>query len=202
MRLRYYLINRKNKTAFEGLMRYCNRLYKQDYYKILRHCTKENGEVINAQFGELFADEHLKNLDNARESAQAYYKMLVGVVTEDGFFMADMSTVGIYSLSHLISLLRSNRNFIVEDENGIRITIQELKNIAKIKKVHLHYRETLNGQEARKFTVAKKYLTELRQSIEEKFNTEKMSSSRANELARLMESLNKALEILKEGIIE
>lgn len=202
MKLRYYLINRKNKTAFESFIKFCRRLYKTDYYKIIRYCIKKNGETINEKFGELFADEYLRRFDEARESAESRYKILIGAVIDDGFYLADMSMIGIYSLSNLIGLLKSNRNYIVEDEYGIRVTITELKRLEAIKKVHLHYKDTLSGNDRRKFTMAKGYLIDLRNTVEADYQAEVTSTSRASELLRLNNALNGALKLLNEGGFE
>lgn len=199
MRLRYYLINKNARQSFNAFTTFCKKVYREDYFKILRYCIKKDDKVINEKFGEMFAEEHLRFFEEAKRAIEERYRILVGMVTQDGFYMADMGIIGIYSLDNLINFLRANPKFIVEDENGLRVSITDLKKIAKIKKVHLHYRDTMNADMNKRYKKVIQLLTEMRNEVESDYQAERSSSTRASELLRLNNTLNSAIETLKKG---
>lgn len=196
----YYLINRWHRKEFNELMHQCDKSFKRNYYTILKYCRDKNGDVVNMQYGERFAKMYMDALNKIQKDLEKTYKFKVGVVETEGFFMSDLSELGIYSVSQLIGFLRSNKDFIVEDKRGARVTITDLKRTVLLKGEHLHHREAINTSRMER---VKKAATMLKKVLEEEegeldgLEEEMIQSSYYNDVRAFCKNLNNIIEELE-----
>lgn len=197
----YYLINRKHRKEFSELLHQCEKLFKRNYYAILKYCRDKDGDIVNLQYGEKFITLYMNALDKIQKDSEKIYKFKVGVVETEGFFMSDLSEIGIYSISQLINFLRSNKNFIVEDQRGRRVTIMDLKQTVLIKGEHLHHKEAVNSDRMKRIRRATDILNEV--LSEEKGELDGLEeamvqSTYYNDVRVFCEKLNNVVEKLEE----
>lgn len=197
----YYLVNKQYKKEFEQLMNQCEKMYRKNYYEILRYCKKRNGEIVNLQFGEKFSLKFIALFDKARKEAEKNYKVKLGFANSNGFYMCDLSSFGIYSFSNLVGFIKSNKNFVIEDERGSVINVAEMKRLVLVKGEHLHTREAMNAERRRKIDKALDILRDVlseeevvKDNLEEHFS----GTTRYQEIEDICDALDEAISTLED----
>lgn len=197
----YYLVNKQYKKEFEQLVKQCEKMYRDNYYEILRYCKNKNGEIVNKQFGESFARKYVALFDKARRESEKIYKIRFGFTNSNGFYMCDMSSFGVYSFSNLVGFIKSNKNFVIEDERGSVINLAEMKRLVLIKGEHLYTREAMNaerrGRISKAISILKNVLSEeeaTRDNLEEHFS----GTTRYQEIEEICDALDEAISTLED----
>jgi len=54
MKLRYYLINKAQRSEYDSFRKVYEKLGKSFYLKMLRYCKEKDGKIINMKYGEKF----------------------------------------------------------------------------------------------------------------------------------------------------
>lgn len=193
MKIRYYLINKSIRNECNSFRKVYDKLGKSFYLKMLRYCKERNGNIINLKYGEKFCDLFQETLDTTINETENKYKILIGITDDDGFYLSDLTELGIYNFTQLINFLRSNKNWIVEDEKGRPSGIKDMMALAKLKGIKPHYKETVNALTASRIDKAiwciNKSLKDVQQAIED----EKYGTSRNMHLLELEERLKESL---------
>lgn len=198
MKIRYYLINKAQRQEYERFKNVFNRTGKSFYLKMLRYCKEKNGVVVNIQYGEKFCEKFQEMLNTTIKETENDYKFLIGITTEDGFYLSDMKQLGIENFVQLLNFLRSNESWIVEDDRGTRVTINDLKSLAHIKGIKPHYKETVNGLTARRIDRGISSLQLALKDVQQAIEDEKYTSTRNMELVELESDLIKGLSALEK----
>ena len=201
MKIRYYLINKAQRAEYDAFKKQYERAGRAFYLKMLRYCKEKAGVIINIVYGERFCDRFQEMLDNAINETENDYKFLIGITTEDGFYLSDMTALGIYNFTQLLNFLRSEPSWTVEDEKGRRATISDLKALAKVKGIKPHYKETVNQRTADRIDKAIWYGNKALEDVQQAIEDEKYATTRNEELLELEEKLIKSLNALDEARI-
>lgn len=161
MKVDYYIVNRKIKEEITRLRKFCEKMADKDYISIMRYCRKNNGTVVNGRFGEKFGSEMSDALRQARGNAERLYRIKIATGTERGFYMADLSKLGIYSFSNLCNFLNKNKQYYIENNHDETITLATLKQIALVKGVHLFSKKEINDRNRIKLEKATTLINEV-----------------------------------------
>ncbi len=196
MKIRYYLINKAQRQEYDNFHKQYEKAGKAFYLRMLRYCKERDGTVINQAYGEKFCDRFQEMLDTAIKETENDYKFLIGITTEDGFYMSDLTALGIYNFTQLINFLKSEGSWTVEDDKGRRATVTDLKSLAKIKGIKPHYKETVNQLTAQRIDKALWYGNRALDDVQQAIEDEKYATTRNEELLELEDKLIRSLDIL------
>ena len=201
MKIRYYLINKAQRAEYDNFRKIYDRLSRAFYLKMLRYCKEREGVIINIKYGEKFVDNFQAAMENTIRETENDYKFLIGITTDEGFYLSDLTVLGIYNFTQLINFLKANKDWTVEDEKGRRATVSDLKALAKVKGIKAHYKETVNSLTAQRIDKSIWYADKALEDVQQGIEDEKYGTTRNEELLELEEKLVKALEILDEARI-
>lgn len=193
MKIRYYLINKAQRREYDSFKNIYNRLGKSFYLNMLRYCKEKDGKVINMKYGEKFCDRFQEILETTINETENDYKFLIGITDDDGFYLSDMSVLGIYNFTQLINFLKSNKSWMVEDEKGRAVGIKDMKALAKLKGIKPHYKETVNALTASRIDKAIWYINQSLKDVQQAIEDEKYGTSRNMHLLELEEKLKASL---------
>lgn len=117
------------------------------YLKILKYCKEKDGIVINRDFGESFGKTEEDRFDKLRKELfqRTYYP--IGFANDRGFFLKDLSSLGIYNASGLINfLVAQNGKYKIIDSRGSDISIGVFKRLMLTKGTNTHWRDGIRQE--------------------------------------------------------
>ncbi len=196
MKIRYYLINKAQRNEYDSFKRVYEKLGKSFYLKMLRYCKEKDGKVINMKYGERFCERFQEILDTTINETENDYKFLIGITDDDGFYMSDLTVLGIYNFTQLINFLRANKNWKIEDEKGRPAGIKDMMTLAKLKGIKPHYKETVNQLTASRIDKAIWYINQSLKDVQQAIEDEKYGTSRNMHLLELEEKLKNSLKAI------
>ncbi len=143
--MRYFLVNKRWESEYKKFLLKYDKVQMSAYLSLVRYCKELNGEVVNAAYGERFGEKARDHIDTLKMELLQQTHYPIGFTGTDGFYLNDLSPLGLESVSGLIGFLKANKGaYYIIDERGYRLNLREFKNLLLAKGVYPHWKSTIN----------------------------------------------------------